>query len=158
MAREDPHFRLRFPDDLRAKVEKASGTNRRSMTAEIISRLENSFAKNIVASFDPDAAEPDSRLPGLEIVIDSSGYPQSWAEIHEHIAAITQAGDFNPSDLHVRIVSPPLISSSERREAAEALSDHYRDATAVTRLKHTRKPTAQEAEIKRLKDIAERKK
>ncbi|WP_454917305.1 Arc family DNA-binding protein [Xanthobacter sediminis] len=44
MARDDPHFRLRFPNDLRAKVEAAARVNKRSMTAEIIHRLELSFA------------------------------------------------------------------------------------------------------------------
>jgi len=44
MSREDPHFRLRFPNDLREKVEAAARENKRSMTAEIIARLEASFA------------------------------------------------------------------------------------------------------------------
>ena len=43
MARDDPHFRLRFPDALREKVEAAAKANHRSMTAEIIARLEASF-------------------------------------------------------------------------------------------------------------------
>jgi len=43
MSREDPHFRLRFPNDLREKVEAAARGNKRSMTAEIIHRLERSF-------------------------------------------------------------------------------------------------------------------
>lgn len=43
MAREDLHFRLRIPEDLKAKIEGAAQSNRRSMTAEIIERLEASF-------------------------------------------------------------------------------------------------------------------
>ncbi|KTR05016.1 hypothetical protein NS365_13390 [Aureimonas ureilytica] len=43
MAREDLHFRLRIPESLKEQVEKASLENRRSMTAEIIARLEASF-------------------------------------------------------------------------------------------------------------------
>ncbi|MGB3389183.1 MAG: Arc family DNA-binding protein, partial [Pseudaminobacter sp.] len=34
MAREDLHFRLRIPEDLKQKVEKAAADNHRSMTAE----------------------------------------------------------------------------------------------------------------------------
>lgn len=45
MAREDLHFRLRIPEALKEKVEEAAEENRRSMTAEIIARLEESFAQ-----------------------------------------------------------------------------------------------------------------
>jgi len=43
MAREDLHFRLRIPEDLKAKVEVAAAENHRSMTAEIVARLYESF-------------------------------------------------------------------------------------------------------------------
>ncbi len=39
MAREDLHFRLRIPEDLKARIESAAEVNKRSMTAEIVSRL-----------------------------------------------------------------------------------------------------------------------
>lgn len=43
MAREDLHFRLRIPEDLKNKVEEAADRNGRSMTAEMVERLELSF-------------------------------------------------------------------------------------------------------------------
>ncbi|MFN7010821.1 MAG: Arc family DNA-binding protein [Allorhizobium sp.] len=43
MAREDLHFRLRIPEDLKNKVEEAADRNGRSMTAEMVDRLELSF-------------------------------------------------------------------------------------------------------------------
>ncbi len=43
MAREDLHFRLRIPEALKQKIEEASRKNRRSMTAEIVQRLETTF-------------------------------------------------------------------------------------------------------------------
>ena len=43
MARDDPHFRLRIPEDLKALIEQSAAKNNRSMTAEIVSRLERSF-------------------------------------------------------------------------------------------------------------------
>lgn len=43
MARDDLHFRLRIPEELKKKVEEAASKNQRSMTAEIIDRLEHSF-------------------------------------------------------------------------------------------------------------------
>lgn len=44
MARDDLHFRLRIPEDLKLKVEEAAKDSHRSMTAEIIARLERSFS------------------------------------------------------------------------------------------------------------------
>lgn len=43
MAREDPHFRLRIPERLKNQVERAASENHRSITAEIVARLERSF-------------------------------------------------------------------------------------------------------------------
>ncbi|MCO5072128.1 MAG: Arc family DNA-binding protein [Rhizobiaceae bacterium] len=55
MARDDPHFRLRFPDDLRSKVEAAAKENHRSMTAEIIARLEMTFKPGVSKAIDREA-------------------------------------------------------------------------------------------------------
>ncbi|SBW12703.1 conserved hypothetical protein [uncultured Alphaproteobacteria bacterium] len=43
MARDDLHFRLRIPEELKARIEKSAAENNRSITAEIVSRLERSF-------------------------------------------------------------------------------------------------------------------
>ncbi|MDE3873269.1 Arc family DNA-binding protein [Sinorhizobium meliloti] len=43
MAREDLHFRLRIPEDLKVRIENAANINERSMTAEIIARLQWTF-------------------------------------------------------------------------------------------------------------------
>lgn len=39
MSREDLHFRLRLPADLKAEIEAAAEANAKSMTAEIVARL-----------------------------------------------------------------------------------------------------------------------
>lgn len=44
MARDDPHFRLRLPEDLRDKITRAAETGRRSINAEVVARLEASFS------------------------------------------------------------------------------------------------------------------
>ena len=44
MAREDPHFRLRLPEELHDRVRIAAAINRRSITAEVVARLQDSFA------------------------------------------------------------------------------------------------------------------
>ena len=43
MSREDLHFRLRIPEELKEKVRKAAEDAGRSMTAEIVRRLDQSF-------------------------------------------------------------------------------------------------------------------
>lgn len=52
MARDDLHFRLRIPEDLKQKVEKSAKDNHRSMTAEIIARLEVSFLEDTPVPYD----------------------------------------------------------------------------------------------------------
>jgi hypothetical protein len=44
MPRADPLFKLRLPDYLREKLEKAATDRRQSLTAEILARLEESFS------------------------------------------------------------------------------------------------------------------
>ncbi|WP_083508017.1 Arc family DNA-binding protein [Aureimonas frigidaquae] len=45
MAREDLHFRLRIPDDLKAQIEQRANASGKSITAEIVERLRHSFEK-----------------------------------------------------------------------------------------------------------------
>ncbi|TCD19170.1 MULTISPECIES: Arc family DNA-binding protein [Pseudomonadaceae] len=44
MSREDPQFKLRLPTSLKTRVEEAAVLNRRSINAEILARLEQSFS------------------------------------------------------------------------------------------------------------------
>jgi len=43
MARDDPHFRLRIPEELHARLTEQAKENHRSINAEIVARLEESF-------------------------------------------------------------------------------------------------------------------
>jgi hypothetical protein len=45
MSRTDPQFKLRVPAALRLQIEQAAHAARRSMNAELVIRLEASFAK-----------------------------------------------------------------------------------------------------------------
>lgn len=54
MSRSDPQFKLRMPVALRAQVEQSAKTARRSLNAEIVIRLESSFAQ----------VEPSTNEPG----------------------------------------------------------------------------------------------
>lgn len=46
MARNDPQMNLRVPMELKEKIEKAALDNGRTITAEAVYRLENSFENN----------------------------------------------------------------------------------------------------------------
>ncbi|WP_026618318.1 Arc family DNA-binding protein [Ensifer sp. WSM1721] len=48
MARQDPHFRLRLPEDLKSRIEDAAARNHRTMTSEIVARLESTFSRESV--------------------------------------------------------------------------------------------------------------
>lgn len=43
MSREDPQMKLRLPEALRERISASSASNKRSMNAEIVARLEGSF-------------------------------------------------------------------------------------------------------------------
>ena len=66
MSRTDPQFNLRIPAALKAQVEEAAKHNKRSATAEIIARLEESFSPEIhriIRAVEPAIKGP---LPALE--------------------------------------------------------------------------------------------
>ncbi|MES1927546.1 Arc family DNA-binding protein [Salinisphaera sp. T31B1] len=44
MSRDDPQYNLRLPEALRSEIKEAARHNRRSMNAEIVSRLQESLA------------------------------------------------------------------------------------------------------------------
>jgi hypothetical protein len=66
MSREDPPMRIRLPVDLKRRVQDAAEDNKRSMNAEIVSRLEASFRqpKSLMARL--TAAAKTTRLDDLE--------------------------------------------------------------------------------------------
>lgn len=43
MKQTDPQFKLRIPPALKAQIDQAAAENRRSLNAEIVARLEESF-------------------------------------------------------------------------------------------------------------------
>ena len=66
MAREDLHFRLRIPEDLKRRIAAASRINERSMTAEIIARLEASFVLGHAPAVDTSDQELMDILADIE--------------------------------------------------------------------------------------------
>lgn len=56
MARNDPEFRLRLPEGLKTKIEEMAKNSQRSINAEIVARLEQSFS---ISQFDPERVAKD---------------------------------------------------------------------------------------------------
>lgn len=67
MARDDLHFRLRIPEELKAQIEVAAIDNHRSMTAEIVARLYDSLD---VSALKSGHAERDLALERCEEIRD----------------------------------------------------------------------------------------
>ena len=63
MSREDLHFRLRIPETLKFRISETAQENRRSMTAEIIARLEETFVQD---DWLPSGLDHDSMIVQIE--------------------------------------------------------------------------------------------
>lgn len=109
---------VRLPDGMRDRVKAAADTNNRSMNAEIVARLEGSFAvnssddpaaKDIIRSLLRRISEPDNKditLVGAEYnaVMYLSGFPTkdvstaSWAITQERLTRDPSFADAIPAD------------------------------------------------------------
>jgi len=65
MARDEPLLRIRVPDELKARLEAAKDTNRRSLNAEIRMRLEWSFDAGFDGGQSAPAVDQASELETL---------------------------------------------------------------------------------------------
>lgn len=50
MSREDPQLKIRLPLELKEKIIESAADFGRSINSEVVARLENSYASNLVAS------------------------------------------------------------------------------------------------------------
>ena len=105
MSREDPQFKLRMTEDLKAKVEEAAKANNRSMNAEIVARLEGTFP---------------TKLPEHEVLLQL--YEEHRRELRRRIIATVDASHprFRLSDPHELPDTPEeLAALVEARVRAE---------------------------------------
>ena len=65
MIKDDPHFRLRVPAEMRALIADSAKKNRRSMNAEIVARLQGSLEA------DAPAPAAHNREPTMQEILDS---------------------------------------------------------------------------------------
>jgi len=77
--RESFKFMLRLPDDLRDRLREASEENNRSMTAEIIDRLEDSLDGGLVAKIADDAFFRGLQIGFVESILSED---DPLAELH----------------------------------------------------------------------------
>lgn len=54
MAKDDPHFRLRIPAELKAEVEASAAKNKRSINAEIVALVERALQEKAVSNTEID--------------------------------------------------------------------------------------------------------
>ncbi|HEY1998795.1 Arc family DNA-binding protein [Paraburkholderia sp.] len=111
-------FGLRLQPDVKVRLEEAATKAGRSLNAEIADRLERSF--------DEPLGPSGASAPRVDVVLDARGYPISWDEVHEHLAAIRKTGNFNIVAMHTAVVTPEMVSSSEREEKSADLAEFYR--------------------------------
>ena len=98
MKQTDPQYKLRLPNELKDRVESAAKESGRSMNAEIVSRLEASFAD----------AEPPAG-PTLEILKLGKKQKESFQMSIKRTIDLEQGA----SPEHLRLLSSMLAAAQE---------------------------------------------
>jgi hypothetical protein len=141
MAKDDPHFRLRIPRELKEAIEEEAETNGRSINAEIVYRLENTFDPNFHGSEFRQLKSNYEAVTSIEnrflmmlaekrvlyVVLDAAGYPISWPETMAHLNAISAALDEPVDRIDAAVFTPARVSSDKREEEWFALLNFYRE-------------------------------
>lgn len=96
MSREDPQFKLRMPEELKAQAENAAKASGRSLNSELVARIESSF----LADSSADRLIPAAKAKELALMA-RSGIPD---EIRRRaIAAIARAVRLGHNDTYIEI-------------------------------------------------------
>ncbi|KAF1704042.1 Arc family DNA-binding protein [Pseudoxanthomonas suwonensis] len=110
-----PHFKIRLPRDLKAKLEEAAKSHGRSLTAEIVRRLEASFSFEIPS--------------GLMVLLQAEARAAGRSLNAEIIQRLMGAGAPLPAQVKQKAVLDALVDAAgEVVRWHDALSDHP-DAT-----------------------------
>lgn len=96
MAKDDAHFRLRIPPDLKVEIEAAAAANNRSINAEIVSRLErtNDLEDLVRKSLDQSQRLTADVAEMIEVLRWTNEQMQLMGGLIEHIA--TTDGNLDP--------------------------------------------------------------
>lgn len=127
-------------DDMLRQLREAAKETGRSVSGELHARLVSSLAelppaelllrgalddahqRNGLLAAEIEQLQLDlrSRSNTLYILLDSSGYPISWDQVHAILAEIRESGGIKPRELNVTVLTPDMESSSRRAaETAE---------------------------------------
>ncbi len=88
MSRLDPTLRIRLPQELRSKVQLRAAASRRSMNAEIIAQLEQSYREEGHAVNELTRADLEKRLAELEHAVISIIFDQRFDKMDERLSAL----------------------------------------------------------------------
>lgn len=106
MAREDLHFRLRIPEQLKAELESAAKANRRSMTAEIVSRISQTFRQPPL---------PDHMIEDIEAIAERDDQPFG-AVFHAVVDMGLRLEEFRDQDI-------PVVDAARIFDEIRSVSD-----------------------------------
>jgi hypothetical protein len=95
MSREDQHFRLRLPADLREKIEAAAAESRRSLTAEILARLESTFYVPTAPQRTPDVVR-DMKMVSDALLQAVTEIQKTGRSLRLSLSAVDDAGNVEP--------------------------------------------------------------
>ena len=83
----DPQFKLRMTQSLKDHIEAAAETNNRSMNAEIVARLEESFKHDVSANFDGSFVESVIQSAIDRVFQALSDSPESALELRNKVSS-----------------------------------------------------------------------
>ncbi|KSJ79850.2 hypothetical protein APA06_29835 [Pseudomonas aeruginosa] len=139
MSRTDPQFKLRMPPALRARVEQAAKASLRSLNAELVLRIQQSFEGEGATDASVQLPTPNSR-PGLRLLcvlvrkaghpiaqpVAVSGLPAPWAALSGRWPLAL------PSPFLLRETRPVPASAEVLARCVRQRETHARRSTAQT--------------------------
>ena len=85
MSREDPQLRIRLPVELKEKIEETAKSNNRSMNAEIVKRLDDSFLNDIQVNEELSAQEAFKVACRARDELSKTVFKRTFSEINKKI-------------------------------------------------------------------------
>lgn len=114
MSRDHQQFKLRMPPALRALVEQSAEAARRSLNAELIVRLEQSFALEAAAN-EPQQVPTATPRPGLRLLC---------------VLVKARSGQARSLPVHTLRPMPPRVSAQGKWSLADHPGFHLRETHA----------------------------
>jgi hypothetical protein len=104
---------VRLPDGMRDRLADLAKLNNRSTNAEVVVALQRWLDGG------RSATEPEP----LQIILDTSGMPTSWAEVSMLLDALLMNKNLTPHSIHVVVNTVSMEGSRDRKAETERLAD-----------------------------------